>query len=597
MDAANAVDWSMGSYAARLADWETARRHRPARRGPGRARSRRRARAAPRGHGRDRPARRGTDPRLHRHGGPGVPLARMGDGALASGSARTSTGCSACSSRSPSAMLDGRPTRAEFKRKALGAQAGALIGLRRSQGPRPVRRVPAPRRRRAAVLRRVRTSSRSERRFSLPPKDFRLWIAIHEVTHRVQFGSATWLRGYLAGQVDEYLGSIQLDSSQLMDQLRARRRGGPVRRRLARHGRRVPAALARAARDVHADAGDDVAAGGPRVVRDERGGARSRATTSTACAARSPRGGSPSSLERTLQRAIGFEQKIRQYDTGERFVRTIVERAGMSTFNLVWRSAGRSADARRDRRAAALAREGRRLANAMRRPPAVARVLERVTATAREHEMFLPGQTVLVAVSGGPDSVCMLESLVRLRRLFRIRLEVFHFDHGLRKDSAADARVRRRAWRIDTACRSICARPRRRRDKGASVEAWAREQRHFAIAEVTHETGAARTAIGHTMDDQAETVLIGLITGQRDPRDERHRARDRHLGEPADRRDARRGGGVLPIAAPAAADAIPRTPIRGSCATPIRLRGIPGPGARGRPEPARAAGPNRGGSA
>jgi putative hydrolase len=46
-----------------------------------------------------------------------------------------------------------------------------------------------------------------------------------------------------------------------------------------------------------------------------------------------------SNLERTLQKAIGLEQKIRQYDTGERFVRTIVDRAGMSTFNLVWRSA------------------------------------------------------------------------------------------------------------------------------------------------------------------------------------------------------------------------------------------------------------------
>ena len=148
----------------------------------------------------------------------------------------------------------------------------------------------------------------------------------------------------------------------------------------------------------------------------------------------------------------------------------------------------------------------------MRRPPAVARVLERVTATAREHEMFLPGQTVLVAVSGGPDSVCMLESLVRLRRLFKIRLEVFHFDHGLRKDSAADAAyVKRLADRHRLPChlRAATSSP----DKGVSVEAWAREQRHFAIAEVTHETGAAKTAIGHTMDDQAETVLIGLITG------------------------------------------------------------------------------------
>jgi len=148
----------------------------------------------------------------------------------------------------------------------------------------------------------------------------------------------------------------------------------------------------------------------------------------------------------------------------------------------------------------------------MRRPPAVARVLERVTATAREHEMFLPGQTVLVAVSGGPDSVCLLETLVRLRRLFRIRLEVFHFDHRLREDSALDAAyVRRLVDRCNLPfhLRAATSSP----PKGASVEAWARERRQFAIAEITREVGVSRTAIGHTMDDQAETVLMGLVTG------------------------------------------------------------------------------------
>jgi tRNA(Ile)-lysidine synthase len=126
--------------------------------------------------------------------------------------------------------------------------------------------------------------------------------------------------------------------------------------------------------------------------------------------------------------------------------------------------------------------------------------------------MFLPGQAVLVAVSGGPDSVCLLESLVRLRRLFKIRLEVFHFDHGLREGSALDAAyVRRLAarHRLPLHLRAATSAP----PKGASVEAWSREHRHFAIAEVTRETGAARTAIGHTMDDQAETVLMGLVTG------------------------------------------------------------------------------------
>ncbi len=147
-----------------------------------------------------------------------------------------------------------------------------------------------------------------------------------------------------------------------------------------------------------------------------------------------------------------------------------------------------------------------------RRPPAVARVLERLTATAREHEMFRPSRTVLVSVSGGPDSVCLVESLVRLRRLFRYRLEIFHFDHALRAGSDADAGyVRRLAARLDLPFHLRIARS--APPRGASVEAWARDQRTVASAEVASDIDAGRIAIGHTLDDQAETVLMNLITG------------------------------------------------------------------------------------
>jgi len=142
----------------------------------------------------------------------------------------------------------------------------------------------------------------------------------------------------------------------------------------------------------------------------------------------------------------------------------------------------------------------------------VATVLERVTATAREHDMFLPGRTVLVAVSGGPDSVCLAESLWRLRRLFRFRLEVAHVDHGLRPGSALDAAyVRRLAARLGLPFHLHTARS--RPAKGESVEAWARALRLRALAEAAHETDASRIALGHTLDDQAETVLLNLITG------------------------------------------------------------------------------------
>lgn len=149
---------------------------------------------------------------------------------------------------------------------------------------------------------------------------------------------------------------------------------------------------------------------------------------------------------------------------------------------------------------------------AVRRPPAVARVLERVTATAREHSMFLPAQTVLACVSGGPDSVCLLESLVRLRRLFKIKVEVFHLDHRLREGSAAEAAyVSRLAarHRLPFHGRAASGSP----GRGESVEAWARTQRMVASSAVAHEIGAERIAEGHTTDDQAETLLIALVRG------------------------------------------------------------------------------------
>jgi tRNA(Ile)-lysidine synthase len=148
----------------------------------------------------------------------------------------------------------------------------------------------------------------------------------------------------------------------------------------------------------------------------------------------------------------------------------------------------------------------------MRRPPAVARVLERVTATVREHELLHPGETALVSVSGGPDSVCLLESLVRLRRLFRVGLEVFHFDHRLRPASAADAAyVKRTATRLGLPfhLRVATDAP----APGESVEAWATARRASAADGVRRERGLPVVAEGHTLDDQAETVLINLLRG------------------------------------------------------------------------------------
>jgi tRNA(Ile)-lysidine synthase len=145
-------------------------------------------------------------------------------------------------------------------------------------------------------------------------------------------------------------------------------------------------------------------------------------------------------------------------------------------------------------------------------PLAVARVLRRMVEIARRHDMLPAGETVVVACSGGPDSLCLLHALHRLRRLFRIRLAVFHFDHGLRSGSERDAAyVARQAERLGLPYHGAeaSAPP----PRGASVEAWARLARYGALTQVVGELGAGRAALGHTVDDQAETVLLGLARG------------------------------------------------------------------------------------
>jgi len=174
-----------------------------------------------------------------------------------------------------------------------------------------------------------------ERAFSLSAADFRLWVAIHEVTHRVQFSGAPWLRAELMRMVDAYLNSVSLDSKELMEQLgraleELRPGGGapggilrlltPEQRELFHRTQAMMSLIEGHASYVMNEVARDHVNDVDRMRRALS--ARRKA----------------SSLERTMQKAIGFEQKIRQYDTGEHFVRTIVDRAGMSTFNLVWRS-------------------------------------------------------------------------------------------------------------------------------------------------------------------------------------------------------------------------------------------------------------------
>jgi tRNA(Ile)-lysidine synthase len=141
---------------------------------------------------------------------------------------------------------------------------------------------------------------------------------------------------------------------------------------------------------------------------------------------------------------------------------------------------------------------------------------QRVLRFIKEHRLVLPGQKLVVAVSGGPDSVCLLHILSALRRELEIELHAAHLDHRLRgKDSAADAAyvaglVRRLGVPATIEARDVKA---YRKERRLSLEEAAREVRYTFLAEVTAKEGAALVAVGHTAADHVETILMHLIRG------------------------------------------------------------------------------------
>ncbi|NWG18846.1 MAG: hypoxanthine phosphoribosyltransferase [Chloroflexi bacterium] len=139
-----------------------------------------------------------------------------------------------------------------------------------------------------------------------------------------------------------------------------------------------------------------------------------------------------------------------------------------------------------------------------------------VRAAIRQHRMVTPGPPVIVAVSGGPDSLCLLHVLADLRPELGCNLHVVHLDHRLRgAESAAEAAfVAETAARLDLPCtmdavdvRALAARRR------LNLHAAARLARYRLLARTALAIGAQAVATAHHADDQAETVLLHLIRG------------------------------------------------------------------------------------
>ena len=142
-------------------------------------------------------------------------------------------------------------------------------------------------------------------------------------------------------------------------------------------------------------------------------------------------------------------------------------------------------------------------------------IFEKFIKLIQDYHLFERGERVLVGVSGGADSVALLHLLLGIRRRYDLDVIVGHFNHRLRgKESDGDEEfVRELARQLDLACVIEGASAADQSLLRAGVEAWARDRRYEFFTRVSRIHRIAKVALGHTMDDQAETVLLRLVRG------------------------------------------------------------------------------------
>lgn len=141
-------------------------------------------------------------------------------------------------------------------------------------------------------------------------------------------------------------------------------------------------------------------------------------------------------------------------------------------------------------------------------------MLSRLVRTLREHDMLAPGERVLVAVSGGPDSMALVHALAHVSKRLDFGLCAATVDHGLRTESAAEASlVVQRCRALGVPCEILKVDVRSARGPHISLQEAARNVRLQALESAALRLGCSRVALGHTADDQAETVLFRILRG------------------------------------------------------------------------------------
>ncbi|GAA0815483.1 zinc-dependent metalloprotease [Spirilliplanes yamanashiensis] len=179
-----------------------------------------------------------------------------------------------------------------------------------------------------------------ERKLGADPHDFRLWVALHEVTHRTQFTAVPWMRGHFLGEVQSFVDASQAGGDNIVDRLR-----------------RGVGALAEAVRDPESRTSvlDLVQTPAQKAVLDrltalmtlleghaefvmDGVGPTVIPTVEQIRARFNRRRESGNPLEKAVRRILGIEVKMRQYAEGRKFVHGVVERVGMDGFNKIFSS-------------------------------------------------------------------------------------------------------------------------------------------------------------------------------------------------------------------------------------------------------------------
>ncbi|SED10622.1 zinc-dependent metalloprotease [Streptomyces sp. TLI_105] len=183
-----------------------------------------------------------------------------------------------------------------------------------------------------------------ERELDVSPHDFRLWVCLHEETHRTQFTAVPWLRDHLQGEIQSFLAATDVDPGTVVERLREAVQTLTGGRPEGEEGEPAPSLVelvqtpeqreilgrltaVMSLLEGHADYVMDGV--GPQVVP-------SVTEIREKFQARRARGASR--LDLALRRLLGLDAKLRQYRDGERFVRAVVDQVGMDGFNRVWTS-------------------------------------------------------------------------------------------------------------------------------------------------------------------------------------------------------------------------------------------------------------------